>query len=114
VPLQLDVIRDRNALYRETSDGLIENVYTLKILNMDSEPHRYRLEADGIEDLRLVLDRTDIEVAAGTVQQFIARIQADEDELESRSQSISFHLQAIDAPQLQTVEEARFVGPGRH
>ena len=29
-PLELDVIRDRNALYRQTSDGMVENVYTLK------------------------------------------------------------------------------------
>jgi cytochrome c oxidase accessory protein FixG len=114
VPLELDVIRDRNALYRETTEGLIENVYALKILNMDSKPHRYRLEAEGIDGLRLVLDEPQIEVAAGTVQQFIARIQADEFELESRSQSIRFHLQALDADQLQTVEEARFVGPGRN
>jgi cytochrome c oxidase accessory protein FixG len=114
VPLELDVIRDRNALYRDTPDGLIENVYTLKILNMDEQPHRYRLTATGIEGLKLVLDNPDIEVAAGTVQQFIARIQADEFKLTSRSQSISFHLQAVDAENLQTVEEARFVGPGRN
>jgi cytochrome c oxidase accessory protein FixG len=114
VPLELDVIRDRNALYRETPEGLIENVYTLKILNMDSQAHRYQLEAEGIDDLRLVLDEPQIEVAAGTVQQFIARIQANEFELESRSQSIRFHLQALDADHLQTVEEARFVGPGRN
>ena len=114
VPLELDVIRDRNALYRETAEGLIENVYTLKILNMDSKPHRYRLEAEGIDGLRLVLDEPQIEVAAGTVQQFIARIQADEFELESRSQSIRFRLQAVDANHLTTVEEARFVGPGRN
>jgi cytochrome c oxidase accessory protein FixG len=114
VPLELDVIRDRNALYRETPEGLIENVYTLKILNMDSQAHRYQLEAEGIDGLRLVLDEPQIEVAAGTVQQFIARIQANEFELESRSQSIRFHLQALDADHLQTVEEARFVGPGRN
>jgi len=114
VPLQLDVIRDRNALYRETPDGLIENVYTLKILNMDEQSHRYQLTASGIDDLKLVLDHPDIEVAAGTVQQLIARIQADEFKLESRSQSVSFHLQAVDAKHLQTVEEARFVGPGRN
>jgi polyferredoxin len=125
IPLELDVIRDRNTLYRETRDGLIENVYTLKILNMDSKPHRYILSADGIEGLRLVLDDADIEVDAGTVQQFIARIQADEfniiariqaDEfnMESRSVSIRFHLQADDANHLSTTEEARFVGPGKN
>jgi polyferredoxin len=100
IPLELDVIRDRNTLYRETRDGLIENVYTLKILNMDSKPHRYILSADGIEGLRLVLDDADIEVDAGTVQQFIARIQADEFNMESRSVSIRFHLQADDANHL--------------
>jgi len=114
VPLELDVIRDRNALYRDTPDGLIENVYTLKILNMDEKSHRYRLTASGIDDLKLVLDNPDIEVAAGTVRQLIARIQADELKLESRSQSVSFHLQAVDSNNLQTVEEARFVGPGRN
>ncbi len=114
VPLELDVIRDRNALYRETADGFIENVYTLKILNMDSRPHRYRLDAEGIDGLRLVLDQPEIVVAAGTVRQLIARIQADEYQLESRSQTVHFRLQADDAPSLQTVEEARFVGPGKN
>ena len=93
---------------------MIENVYTLKILNMDEKSHRYRLTASGIEGLKLVLDNPDIEVAAGTVRQFIARIQVDEFNMTSRSQSIDFHLEASDAKNLQTVEEARFVGPGRN
>ena len=54
VPLRLDVIRDRNSLYRETNAGLIENVYTLKIMNMDNRPHRYALEASGIDGLLLI------------------------------------------------------------
>lgn len=114
IPLELDVIRDRNTLYRETREGLIENVYKLKILNMDEQAHRYRLTADGIDGLKLVLDEPEIEVGAGTVQQFIARIQADEYNMEDRSVSISFHLQAADANHLQTSEEARFVGPGKN
>ena len=114
IPLELDVIRDRNTLYRETRDGLIENVYTLKILNMDSRPHRYILTADGIDGLKLVLDAPEIVVEAGTVQQFIARIQADEYNMESRSVSIKFHLQATEANHLSTTEEARFVGPGKY
>ena len=30
VPLELDIIRDRNVLFRETQDGRVANVYTLK------------------------------------------------------------------------------------
>ncbi len=35
MPLIVDVVRDRNALYRVASDGAIENAYTLKIMNKD-------------------------------------------------------------------------------
>jgi cytochrome c oxidase accessory protein FixG len=45
VPLIVDVLRDRNALYRETADG-IENTYTLKVMNKDQRTHRYRIEVD--------------------------------------------------------------------
>jgi len=113
VPLDLDVIRDRNTLYRETRDGLIENVYTLKILNMDNRPHRYRLRADGIDGLILAIDEPEIDVAAGAVQDLVVRLQADEFNFEKRSETVRFHLQAVDANHLQVTEEARFVGPGK-
>lgn len=114
VALELDVIRDRNTLYRETRDGLIENVYTLKILNMDEQSHEYKLWADGIEGMNLVTEQDQIRVNAGSVQQFVVRIQADEFNLEERSVPVRFHLQANDLNHLSTVEEARFVGPGKH
>ena len=113
VALDLDVIRDRNTLYRETRDGLIENVYTLKILNMDSQPHRYQLTADGIDGLKLVSDQPEIFVEAGSIYQMVVRLQADEFNLEARSVSVNFHLQAEDSNHLSTVEEARFLGPGK-
>ena len=113
VALDLDVIRDRNTLYRETRDGLIENVYMLKILNMDNNAHEYKLRAEGIDGLKLVVDEPKISVPGGTVQQLVVRLQADEFNLEARSVPVSFHLQAVDSNHLRVVEEARFVGPGK-
>jgi len=113
IPLELDVIRDRNTLYRETRDGLIENVYTLKILNMDEQPHRYILRAEGIDGLKLVTDREEISVEASSVYEMVVRLQADEFNLEQRSVPVSFHLQATDANHLSIIEEARFLGPGK-
>ncbi|MGL5289854.1 MAG: cytochrome c oxidase accessory protein CcoG, partial [Aeromonas sp.] len=43
MPIRLDILRDRNQLFRETSDGLIENTYTLKILNKTLQPQIYQL-----------------------------------------------------------------------
>jgi polyferredoxin len=113
VALDLDVIRDRNTLYRETNEGLIENVYTLKILNMDSQAHAYKLWAEGIDGVKLVSDREQIEVEAGSVYQMVVRLQADEYNLEARSVEVRFHLQALDGNHLKTVTDARFLGPGK-
>ncbi|MEM7565269.1 MAG: FixG Ig-like domain-containing protein, partial [Pseudomonadota bacterium] len=112
IPLDLDVIRDRNSLYRETREGLIENVYTLKILNMDKHSHQYQLTAAGIAGLKLMIDQQPVVVEGGQVHQVVARIQADEFNLEARSVPVYFHLQAVDANHLVKTEEARFVGPG--
>lgn len=111
VALDLDVIRDRNQLYRETSEGLIENVYTLKILNMDSSPHQFLLSAEGISGLELLTDVDSIYVNAGTVGELIVRLRADEANLDKQSASVSFTLQAQDANHLIVEEEARFLGP---
>ena len=111
VALELDVIRDRNRLYRETSEGLIENVYMLKILNMDSSAHRYQLRADGIPDLELFTDVDQIYVESGTVSELIVRLRADEANLKSQSGSVKFYLQAEDVNHLAVEEDARFLGP---
>lgn len=46
VPLIVDVLRDRNALYRIAPDGSIENTYTLKIMNKDQRRHHYRISIE--------------------------------------------------------------------
>ena len=63
VPVELDVLRDRNALYREMPGGLVRNVYTLKIVNMHDAPLRWRIGASGIEGLSLGVEGGGREVA---------------------------------------------------
>jgi cytochrome c oxidase accessory protein FixG len=112
VPLELDAIRDRNQLYRETADGRVENVYTLKILNMDTRPHSYRLRATGVEGLAVAFDRAEISAAGGEVIELPVRVQAAPARLAARSTPIRFVLEAEDDPRLRKEEPARFVGPG--
>ena len=109
--LGLDVIRDRNRLYRETSEGLIENVYILKILNMDDAAHEYELSVRGIEGLKMRVDTDTIRVESGEVAELPVSLRADEADLEARSSSVTFELMATDDPALAVEEEARFLGP---
>ncbi|WP_026376315.1 cytochrome c oxidase accessory protein CcoG [Aestuariibacter salexigens] len=66
VPLELDIIRDRNSLYRENNDGFIENVYTLKILNKSQQDYRYKISVLGFEEVDFIGD-TEVFVSAGEV-----------------------------------------------
>jgi cytochrome c oxidase accessory protein FixG len=111
VSLGLDVIRDRNTLYRETTDGLIENVYILKVLNMDNEEHQYNLSVSGIPGLTLHRDMAVIQVASGGILELPVRLRAEEGELEARSSDVVFELVATDDAALIAREDARFLGP---
>ncbi|PWV64699.1 cytochrome c oxidase accessory protein CcoG [Plasticicumulans acidivorans] len=111
IPLQLDVIRDRNALYRMTDEGLVENVYTLKLINMDESPHRYALAVSGIPGLKLSEQVGEISVDSGEVRVIPVRLSADPQDLRTASSEIHFDIQASDAPTLKTTTTGRFLGP---
>ena len=111
VPLEVDVIRDRVALYREADNGDIENVYVVKILNMDHVPHSYRLEVRGMEDLSSDQEGRDIRVAGGDVIELPVRLRVPAKEIEKRSSEVYFDVTAIDKPELKESETARFLGP---
>jgi len=49
-PAKLDIIRDRGQLYRISSEGLVENVYTLKLLNKTEQALTYNLSLIGLEE----------------------------------------------------------------
>jgi cytochrome c oxidase accessory protein FixG len=111
MPLELDIIRDRNALYRETTTGLTENVYTLKLINMEEVPHRFELSVSGLEGAKLVARETVVEVSGGEVATIPVRVQVDPVNLESTSSEIAFTVTALDKPELTQTQTARFIGP---
>jgi len=111
VPLGLDIIRDRGSLYRDTADGRIENVYTLKVLNMDHVAHEYRLLARGIDDIEVAMDTKAISIGAAEVREVAVRLQVNPAALTQRSTKIVLRLEALDDPSLVVEEGTRFLGP---
>jgi cytochrome c oxidase accessory protein FixG len=51
-PLIVDVMRDK-ALYRVGSDGVVENTYTLRLINKDAAPHAFVLRVESAAPLAL-------------------------------------------------------------
>ncbi len=111
VPVQLDVIRDRAALYTETDQGLVQNVYNLKLINMHSEPQTFNLSVSGLEGIKIVGPHQDIEVPSGSVTNLPLRVEVDPVELKSASSEILFTLESETTPGLVAEKTARFLGP---
>ncbi len=110
VPFEVDVIRDRNALYTTTMDGLIENVYSIKLLNMSQEQQTYEVTVDGLNDIQVLGDMT-ISVASGEVATIPVRLQVDPDDLAIGRNTIVFRAIAVDNPAVVAESESRFLGP---
>jgi len=109
-PISLDVIRDRNALYRETAGGLIENVYTLKILNKGGGHNRFSVSIRGLDGASIFSDDRDITVTPGEVRNVVVRVRIDPIHLAHRSSELTFVVESHDR-QLNASEPARFLGP---
>lgn len=108
-PLELDVIRNRGQLYQEVPGGLIQNTFTVKILNMDDADHRYRLRVTGLPAPKLVPDEP-IEVQAESVGELSVNVLVDPDQLHRVYRRIEFHVEALDA-KWRAESDSRYFGP---
>jgi len=113
IPLELDIIRDRNSLYRTTSVGYIENIYTLKIANKDTQMHRYTISIDTPFKAELIMRENEISVESGQSGVVSARIVVDPAELQKMSSEVKFTLQSLDKPELKVEDDGVFIGPAR-
>ena len=111
-PLGLDVIRDRNALYRLLPDGQVENVYDVKILNESEQPHSFTVSVSGAARLSLDPLPATFAVPAGEVFPVGLRVRRPAYEPKG-SQTIQFTVQAEDDSALKATTQARFLAPTR-
>lgn len=111
-PVSMDVIRDRNALFRLTDDGNVDNVYTIRILNKTEKPQRFVLEARGSTPLTLIARVTEYRVPSGAVYSLPLRVRRAAYE-PLGPETIVFTLRSLDDPAVKTDTEARFLAPTR-
>ena len=106
----VDVIRDRNALFRERPDGLIENVYNVKILNKDGVEHDFVISATGLPGLQVEYGAQSVQVGPGAVQSVPVRIRVPRAELRGGA-DIQLAIRTTDEQALQASGKARFLAP---
>lgn len=112
VPLAVDVLRDRARLYRETADGAIENVYTLRIMNKDQRAHAFGIAVEPASVFALD-GPARVTVAAGQIVDVPVRVRRIAAPDEPPAAGVAFTVRAADAPAIAVREESRFLGPRR-
>lgn len=110
-PLSMEVLADRNVLYRDVDYETVENIYTVRILNKDDEPREYRLTVDGLPGAEVVTRPERIHIDAGDTDQLVARVQVPRDEARGTGHDIRLQLTAVDDGSIRTSNMARFHGP---
>jgi cytochrome c oxidase accessory protein FixG len=108
VPLSLEIIRDRTELAKENFNGDIENVYTLKILNMSQTDNTYKLSVNGIENTKWH-GKQEIMVKAAAVYTLPISISVDPYDLKGYMTDIAFTVEQISPESDVKIEhESRF------
>ena len=107
-PMGLDVIRDRSQLFRVNNQGLVENTYTLKVLNKTQQDTSYSLSVSGIEEIEWYGPQQ-IRVEAGEIFTLPVSLGVDPYLLQGNIADITFTLtREGDGSQIHT--ESRFIG----
>jgi cytochrome c oxidase accessory protein FixG len=121
-PLKVDIIRDRGALAREASPGVIENVYQLQIMNTDEQPRQFTVTATGLPGLKVTGLSQPVVVGAASALLVPIQLQVEADAVEeasaragdarpSGSRKVEIVVQATDDPKVVRRESSSFMLP---
>lgn len=107
--VSLDVTKDRG-MFRENAQGLIENIYSLKVINKTQQRQDYRLELVDAEGFQLQ-GKTLISLAPGEISDVPVSVALLADKPASSSQTLRFKVTDVDEPWIYSAADSRFVAP---
>lgn len=110
VPLDLSIVRDRNQLYVTTVDGLVDNIYTLNLANMDRGMHEFEVTIEGLDGATLIGNAVHT-LNGGEIREISVRVRMLPETLADVSTPFDFRVMATDDPALQVRSESRFMKP---
>jgi polyferredoxin len=108
--LEVDVLRDRNALYRQVDDATLENVYTIRFLNKDERAHTLHVAVEGLPDARIDTDNVAPVVESGEVLSMAVRVRVPSGTVQG-GRDIRVVVTADDDGRIRTTAKARFIAP---
>ncbi|WP_332846805.1 cytochrome c oxidase accessory protein CcoG [Pseudomonas lactucae] len=107
--VSLDVTKDRG-MFRENAQGLIENIYSLKVINKTQQRQDYRVQL--VEGTGFQLQgKTELSLAPGEIVDVPVSVALLADTPASSSQTLRFKVTDVDEPWIYQEADSRFVAP---
>jgi polyferredoxin len=97
-------------LAREVEDGLIENIYTLRLMNADEAAHRYAVSVAGLPGISLKGEKV-FDVAPASVQTVMVSVRTTPEAGTKGSNTIYFNVTAESQDKISVQEKASFMLP---
>lgn len=119
-PVDLTVLRQRQPLYILQSDGAIQNNYTLRVLNMSTEPRKFRLQLAGLDGAEVTMAAMDAEkgesqpvltIGPGEVMPFTVYVRQSAKYLTPGQTELRFILEPLDKQGENIVYSSAFMRP---
>lgn len=107
--LSLDVSKDRS-MFRENSEGQIENIYTLKIINKTQQPQRYAIALDNSPEFALQ-GTQQIKLAAGEIIDLPVSVVLLKPNAVKSAEPLKFIVSNIEALDQQVSADSTFISP---
>lgn len=111
-PVTLDVSRDRGTQLFRLRSGQVQNVYTVKINNMDRRSHQYSIELDADLPFKIVKYKP-VLLEEGELFSIPLRVAIPKELLTDVKTEITFIVRALEDGDITAQESATFIGPGK-
>ena len=108
-PVIMDIIRDRNALYRDAGREGIENDFTIRVINKQNVEREYELSVRGLPGIEIRTD-TRLVVAPEAVLTVPVAVTVPHENAAGGA-NIEFVIEDVNDETIRVVEESRFRGP---
>jgi cytochrome c oxidase accessory protein FixG len=109
-PLEVDLIRDRQTLYKDLGAGVIENTYHIKVSNKGQQNATVSIRLPDVEYYTYLGPRQ-LKLDANATSEAMIRIRMHINNIESPNTLITFSVRSSDYGDLEVSQESRFIAP---
>lgn len=108
--VEIDVIRDRGALYQMTPNDTVTNSYTLEMMNMSQHTQEYRIQVNGLTAFQSDIPEV-ITLQSNELRAYPITIEVDPADLTESKSNIMFVIYDAATQTEVASEESRFIAP---